>query len=228
MSSDFECPVCLEGNAEEQALPCKHVFCHVCVRRLALNCAPRCPLCRQDFQPADLQWTTAPLALNLALRSIGRLMSQEELEIAEKVEQQELLLRRRQGQTSLEEQVAELQRAGIPGPFARAVAGKVVISGRWRTSKWVQCDNREHVFVAQVLTSVLEFCKLADALGWTFDFADGSTYVHNPPLLRYRPSPGEDVQLYGLVNAEDPLAVPNSIFPNQESWWVLRKDGGAA
>mmetsp|Transcript_125541 Transcript_125541/g.313686 ORF Transcript_125541/g.313686 Transcript_125541/m.313686 type:complete len:238 (+) Transcript_125541:60-773(+) len=237
MDGAFECPVCMETNAEEQALPCAHVFCHICVRRLALSRVPRCPMCREEFQTTNVEWTTAPLALNQAIQSPeqnqaiespGRHMSREEWEVAQQVERQHLIRHMTLGTMSREDQAAALEAVGIPRPFACALACKVVVSGRRRTSKWVQCDSKEFVFVAQELFSVLEFCRLEDAMGWTFDFSDGSSYVHNPPLLRYRACPNEDVRQHGLVNAEDPLAVPNRIFPNPESWWVLRADAATA
>ena len=43
--ADFECPVCLEVNAQPVTTPCKHVFCLTCQKKWVNDC----PLCRQNF-----------------------------------------------------------------------------------------------------------------------------------------------------------------------------------
>mmetsp|Transcript_107530 Transcript_107530/g.302677 ORF Transcript_107530/g.302677 Transcript_107530/m.302677 type:complete len:267 (+) Transcript_107530:105-905(+) len=227
----FECPICMETCSEPQALPCAHVFCHICVRRLCLRPAPTCPLCRVTLKLGDIDW---PVKLRLCIgeeegddlnhvMTLGPNPTPEEQEAAHQFEMQEAL-RSSNLRMSREQQEGLLVDYGVPLEFSHVLACKTVISGRKRNSVWTQCDSKEYIFVAQSLASVLQFCSLADELGWTFEFADGSTYVHNPPVLRYRACADEVLEPYGLVRANDPRAVENSIFPNQRKWWVLPQE----
>lgn len=50
-SSAFECPVCLQSASFPVQLPCKHIFCFLCVKGVA-NRSKRCALCRQVI-PAE-------------------------------------------------------------------------------------------------------------------------------------------------------------------------------
>ncbi|WAR24179.1 RN146-like protein [Mya arenaria] len=50
-SPQFECPVCLQCASFRVQLPCKHIFCFLCVKGFA-NRNKRCALCRQDI-PSD-------------------------------------------------------------------------------------------------------------------------------------------------------------------------------
>jgi len=268
---EWECAVCFESNADPQQLPCDHLFCNVCVRRLCLNLSPSCPLCRHAFVPCDVLWSTRPLIssgqpdapvtglTNTANQVSGKtswirrftcdrlrsapsmshereettshearrssdpqVSNNEQRTLTEAAEQE---LWRRSGLiVPNTEHVERLVDLGIPRPFVLAAQFKTVISGRKRTTLWSQCDSQEYVYVAQKLFSVLCFCALEEDLGWTFEFSDGSAYVHNPPVLRYRACPSDDLQelrSYGLVRADEPKAIPNSIFPKQRSWWVL-------
>ena len=48
---EFECPVCLQGASFPVQLPCRHIFCFLCVKGVA-NRSKRCALCRQEI-PTD-------------------------------------------------------------------------------------------------------------------------------------------------------------------------------
>lgn len=48
---EFECPVCLQSASFPVQLPCRHIFCFLCVKGVA-NRSKRCALCRQEI-PAD-------------------------------------------------------------------------------------------------------------------------------------------------------------------------------
>ncbi|XP_045158990.2 E3 ubiquitin-protein ligase rnf146-like [Mercenaria mercenaria] len=48
---EFECPVCLQGASFPVQLPCRHIFCFLCVKGVA-NRSKRCALCRQEI-PSD-------------------------------------------------------------------------------------------------------------------------------------------------------------------------------
>lgn len=50
-SSAFECPVCLQSLSFPVQLPCRHIFCFLCVKGVA-NRSKRCALCRQVI-PAE-------------------------------------------------------------------------------------------------------------------------------------------------------------------------------
>lgn len=50
-SSAFECPVCLQNASFPVQLPCKHIFCFLCVKGVA-NRSKKCALCRQVI-PAE-------------------------------------------------------------------------------------------------------------------------------------------------------------------------------
>ena len=50
-SSSFECPVCLQNASFPVQLPCKHIFCFLCVKGVA-NRSKKCALCRQVI-PAE-------------------------------------------------------------------------------------------------------------------------------------------------------------------------------
>ena len=49
--SAIECPVCLQFCVHPVQLPCKHIFCYLCVKGVA-NQSKRCALCRQEI-PVD-------------------------------------------------------------------------------------------------------------------------------------------------------------------------------
>ncbi|CAD5110741.1 DgyrCDS111 [Dimorphilus gyrociliatus] len=46
----FECIVCFEYSDEPYKLPCGHMFCKSCVKKLKLRKITNCPTCRQTFQ----------------------------------------------------------------------------------------------------------------------------------------------------------------------------------
>ena len=46
--SDFECPICMTLLAEPVKLPCNHIFCLVCQKKVMKN-GNSCPMCRQTF-----------------------------------------------------------------------------------------------------------------------------------------------------------------------------------
>lgn len=48
---EFDCPVCLQSASFPVQLPCRHIFCFLCVKGVA-NRSKRCALCRQEI-PAD-------------------------------------------------------------------------------------------------------------------------------------------------------------------------------
>ena len=60
-SSGFECPVCLQNASFPVQLPCKHIFCFLCVKGVA-NRSKRCALCRQVI-PAE--FFNAPKLIHL-------------------------------------------------------------------------------------------------------------------------------------------------------------------
>merc|ERR1712216_843037 len=165
-------------------LKCGHAFCSGCVGRLcSRQQIQHCPLCRSAFRCSRV---------HQRLNQLTRRM------------------------TELDEGLR--QAAGIPMPFGCAVAGKLVTSGRKRTSKWVPVDNKEEVFETDYLGTVLASGVLTGGLGWTVDLVDGSKYVNNPPFFAYKPSVEAglsefaDLREYGLVRADDPQAVENSIL----------------
>lgn len=45
---EFECPVCLQNASFPVQLPCRHIFCFLCVKGVA-NRSKRCALCRQEI-----------------------------------------------------------------------------------------------------------------------------------------------------------------------------------
>ena len=51
---DMDCPICYTIMVEPVKLPCKHHFCHVCLREFFSKGKMECPLCRavppKDFQ----------------------------------------------------------------------------------------------------------------------------------------------------------------------------------
>ncbi|KAL4236471.1 hypothetical protein ACF0H5_004857 [Mactra antiquata] len=49
--TEFECPVCLQTASFPVQLPCRHIFCFLCVKGVA-NRSKRCAMCRQEI-PAD-------------------------------------------------------------------------------------------------------------------------------------------------------------------------------
>lgn len=60
-STAFECPVCLQNASFPVQLPCKHIFCFLCVKGVA-NRSKRCALCRQII-PAE--FFNAPKLIHL-------------------------------------------------------------------------------------------------------------------------------------------------------------------
>ncbi|XP_066589245.1 E3 ubiquitin-protein ligase RNF146 [Prorops nasuta] len=49
-----ECAVCLQPCIHPAILPCKHIYCYLCVKGVA-NQSKRCPMCRQEIPPDFLE-----------------------------------------------------------------------------------------------------------------------------------------------------------------------------
>ena len=48
--SNSTCSICLQQFTYPVELPCKHIFCFLCIKGFALNqTSARCALCRQDI-----------------------------------------------------------------------------------------------------------------------------------------------------------------------------------